>query len=107
MTIKFYIIPFLRKFNMVRISSEMTSTFCLFLLFMGFLWLECWCGLPFPPPVDCVLSELLTMTDPSWVALPGMAHRVTELHKSLYHDKVVIHEEAWMIIVLLYKTLLN
>ena len=32
-------------------------------------------GLPFPPPVDHILSELSAMTLPSWVALHGMAHR--------------------------------
>ena len=37
-------------------------------------------GLPFPPLVDHVLSELSTMTCPSWVALPGMAHSLTELY---------------------------
>ena len=36
-------------------------------------------------PVDHVLSELSTMTCPSWVALHGMAHSFVEL------DKVVVH----------------
>ena len=40
-----------------------------------------WGGLPFPPPVDHVLSELSAMTSPSWVALHGMAHSFTELRK--------------------------
>ena len=31
-------------------------------------------GLPFPSPMDYVLSELSTMTHPSWVALHDMAH---------------------------------
>ena len=39
--------------------------------------------LPFPPPVDCVLSELSTMTHPSWVALHSMTHSFIELHKPL------------------------
>ena len=39
-----------------------------------------WSGLPFPLPVDHVLSELSTMTRPPWVALYGMAHSFTELH---------------------------
>ena len=42
-------------------------------------------GLPFPSPVNHVLSELSTMTRLSWVTLPSMAHSFTEL------DKVVIH----------------
>ena len=36
-------------------------------------------GLPFPSPVDHVLSELSTMTHPYWVALYSMAHSFTEL----------------------------
>ena len=42
--------------------------------------------------MDHVLSELFTMTGPSWVALHGMAHSLSELCKPLYHDKAVIHE---------------
>ena len=45
---------------------------------MGFSRQEYWSGLPFPSPVDHVLSELSTMTRPSWVALHGMAHGFTE-----------------------------
>ena len=37
-------------------------SFCLFILFMGFPRQEYWGGLPFPSPVDHVLSELSTMT---------------------------------------------
>ena len=46
----------------------------------------------FPPPVDHVLSELFTMTLPSWVALHSMAHRFIELCKPLHHDKAMILE---------------
>ena len=59
---------------------------------MGFSQQEQWSGLPVPPPVDHVLSELSTMTRWSWVALHGMAHSFIELHKPLRHDKAVIHE---------------
>ena len=41
---------------------------CLFILFMGFSRQEYWNGLPFPSPVDHILSDLSTMTRPSWVA---------------------------------------
>ena len=41
------------------------------ILFMGFSRQEYWSGLPFPSPVDHILSELSTMTHPSWVALPA------------------------------------
>ena len=63
---------------------------------MGFSGQEYWSGLPFPPPVDRVVSELFTLTHLSWVALHSMAHSFIELHKPLCHDKVVIHEgDAW------------
>ena len=42
-------------------------------LFMGFSRQECGCALPFPSPVDHVLSELSTVLRPSWVALHGTA----------------------------------
>ncbi|KAF7247156.1 Craniofacial development protein 2 [Varanus komodoensis] len=61
-------------------------------LSMGFSWQGYWSGLPFPSPVDHVLSELSAMTCPSWVALHGMAHSFIELHKPLRHNKAVIHE---------------
>ena len=43
-------------------SSFSVPSFCLFTLFMGFLRQEYWSGLPFPSPVDHVLSELFTVT---------------------------------------------
>ena len=61
------------------------SSFSCFILFMGFSRQEYWSGLPFPSPVDHVLSELSTMTCPSWVALRGMAHGFIELHKAVIH----------------------
>ena len=49
-------------------SSFSILSFCLFILFMGFSRQEYWSGLPFPSPVDHILSDLSTMTCPSWVA---------------------------------------
>ena len=66
-------------------SSSSVISFCLFILFMGCSRQAYWSSLPFPPPVDHFLSELSTMTSPSWVALYG---------KPLRHDKGMIHEEA-------------
>ena len=43
-------------------------SFCLFILFLGFSRQEYWSGLPFPSPVDHILSNLYTMTRPPWVA---------------------------------------
>ena len=85
-------------------TSCSVISFCLFILFMGFLWQEYWSGLPFPPPVDHVLSELSTMTRPSWVALHGMAHSFIELRKPLRHDKAVIHEGVTTSLFLLTST---
>ena len=59
--------------------------FCLFILFMGFSRQECWNGLPFPSPVDHVLSELSRMIHPSRVALQGMAYSFIELDKGVVH----------------------
>ena len=51
-----------------------------------------WGGLPFPPPMDHILSELSTMTCPYWVALHGMTHSFIDFYKPLSHNKAVIHE---------------
>ena len=56
---------------------------CLFIVFMGFSRQEYWSGLPFPSPVDHILSELFTLTHPSWVALHGRAHSFIELDKAV------------------------
>ena len=72
-------------------SSFSVLSFCLFLLLMGFLRRECWSGLPFPFPVNHILSELSTMACPSWVALYGMAHSFIELDRlwSMWLDWLV------------------
>ena len=64
-------------------SSFSVLSFCLFILLMGFSRQEYWSGLPFPSPVDHVLSELSSMTCLSWVALHGMAHSFIELDKAV------------------------
>ena len=66
-------------------SSLNVLSFCLFILFMGFSRQEYWSGLPFPSPVDHILSELSTMTHLSWVALHGMAYSFIELDKAAVH----------------------
>ena len=45
----------------LRSSSFFILFFHLFILFMGFSRQEYWSGLPFPSPVDHILSELSTM----------------------------------------------
>ena len=42
-------------------------------------------GLPFPSPVDHILSELSTMNYPSWVALHCMALGFIELDRAVVH----------------------
>ena len=64
-------------------SSLSIISFCLFILFFGFSRQEYWSSLPFPCPLDHVLSELSTMTHLSWVALHGMVHSFTELDKAV------------------------
>ena len=64
-------------------SSSSVLSFCLFILFMGFSRQEYWSGLPFPSPMDHILSELSTMTRLSWVDLHGMAHSFNELDKAV------------------------
>ena len=66
-------------------SSFSILSFCLFILFLGFSRQEYWSCSPFPSPVDHILSELSTVTCPSWVALHGMAHSFTELDKAVVH----------------------
>ena len=70
--------------------------FCLFILFMGFLWQEYWSGLPFPPPMGHVLSELFALACLSWVALQSMAHSFIDFCKPLCYNKAVIHERVLM-----------
>ena len=49
----------------------------------GFSRQEYWTGLPFPSPMDHVLSELSTMIHLSCVALHSMAHSFFELDKAV------------------------
>ena len=44
----------------------------------------------FPSPVDHILSELSTMTHPSWVALHGMAHSFLELDKAMVQSYLLM-----------------
>ena len=59
-------------------SSFSVLYFFLFILLMGFPRQEFWSVLLFPSPVDHVLSELSTVSRPTWVALHGMAHWVRQ-----------------------------
>ena len=86
-------------------SSFSVLAFCLFILFMGFSRQEYWSGLPFPSPVGCDLSELSTMTYPSWVALHSMAHSFIKLEKAVVHVISLVHQSASVTVVLIPSTL--
>ena len=62
---------------------------------MGFSRQNCWSGLPFPCPVDHVLSEFSTMSYASWVALHGMTHNFIELHKAVIHV-IILFSFLWL-----------
>ena len=64
-------------------SSFSVISFCLFILFMEFSRQDA--EEPFPSPVDHILSDLSTVSCPSWVALHGMAHSFIELTKAVIH----------------------
>ena len=66
-------------------SSFSVLSFSLFILFMGFSRQEYWSGLPFNSLVVHGLSELSTMTCPSWVALHSLAHSFIELDKAVVY----------------------
>ena len=65
-------------------SSFSVLSSCLFILFMGFSRQEQWSGLPFPSPVDHILSDLSTMTCLSWV-VPRAWLSFIELDKAVVH----------------------
>ena len=67
----------------VHLSESLS--FGLFILLMGLSRQEYESGLPFPSPVDHILSELSTVTRLSWVVLHGMAHSFIELDKAVVH----------------------
>ena len=67
---------------------EMKSRdYLIIILFLGFSRQEYWIlnTLPFPFPVKHNLSELSTMTHPSWMAPHSMAHSFTELDMAVVH----------------------
>ena len=74
-----------RYFQTEPNSLDLTTSLQEILLFIGFSRQEYWSGLPFSSPVDHTLSELSTMTRPSWAALHSMAHSFTDLDKAVVH----------------------
>ena len=59
---------------------------------MEFSRQECSSGLPFPSPVDHILSELSTMTRSFYMALHGMVHSFIELDKA-----VIPRDQVWLV----------
>ena len=54
-------------------SSFSVLSFCLFILFTGFSRQEYWSGLPFPSPVDHVLSEMWMKAFALWEEMRSFA----------------------------------
>ena len=82
-------------------SSSFSILSYLFILFMGFSRQEYWSGLPFPSPVDHVLSELSTMNRMSWVAIHDMAPSFIELDKAVVHViRLVSFQWLWFSVCL-------
>ena len=82
-------------------SSFVILSFCLFILFMGFSRQEYWSGLPFPSPVNYNLSDLSTMTHPSWVA-PQAWLSFIEIDKAVvlvWLDWLVFCEDGFRVLV--------
>ena len=84
-------------------SSFSFLSFCIFILFKGFSKQEYWSGLPFPSPVDHILSAVSTMTCPSWVAIHCMAHSFTELDRlwPMWSDWLVFSDCGFQSVCLL------
>ena len=72
------------------VLSFSVISFCFFTLFMGFSRQEWWSSLPFPSPVDHVLSEPSNSIHPSWIALHSMAHSFIYLHKTLIYVIILV-----------------
>ena len=70
-------------------SSFSILSFCLFILFVEFSRQEYWSGLPFPFPIDHILSDLSSMTRSSWVAYTAWLSFI-EL------DKTVVLWSDWL-----------
>ena len=69
-------------------------SFCLFILFMGFLSQEYQSGLPIPSPVDHALSDLSTMTRLSWVA-PWAWVSFIELDSEISASALPVNIQCW------------
>ena len=89
-------------------SSFSVLPFCLIILFMGFPRQGYWSGLPFPSPVDHILSDLSTMTHPYWVA-PRAWLSFIELDKAVvlvWLDWLVFCEYGFSVHYRLYELLI-
>ena len=61
-------------------------------------------GLPFPSPVDHVLSEHSSMTRSSWVALHCMAPSFIEFDKAMVHVISFMFSNQKLIVILIFKS---
>ena len=81
-------------------SSFSVLSFCLFMLFMGFSRQGYWCGLPFPSPVDSVLSELSHI--PVCLGWPYMAWFIV----SLSYRRLCSTWSIWLVFVIVFVVIL-
>ena len=61
-------------------SSFSVLSFCLFILFMGFSGQEYWSGLPFPSPVDHILSDELPDVQAGFRNSRGTRDQIANIH---------------------------
>ena len=59
---------------MKKVMADLWQIMVVFILFMAFSRQEYWSGLPFPSPVDHILSDLSTITHSSSVAPHSMTN---------------------------------
>ena len=71
-----------KSLSRVWLLATLWTVACQAPLSMRYSWQENWSGLPFPSPVDHILSDLSTMTRPSCVALQAWLG-FTELDKAV------------------------
>ena len=83
-------------------SSFSVLSFCLFMLFIGFSRQEYWSGLPFPSPVDHILSDLSIMTRPlAWLSFIELDKAVAHMIRLaglevLFHNTLAYRTSYWL-----------
>ena len=77
-------------------SSFSVLSFCLLILSMGFSKQEYWSGLPFPSPVDHVLSDLSTMTVRlGWPHMAWLSFTELDMTVVLWSDWLIVCDHGF------------